>query len=153
MANGLRCGFRGRQIGPRLSARSAMPSRQHPQVEPTEDWSQLRLHFTWAEQCSYELIRPVVLFGRSPAERAQETGAAARTIYRKVHRFDRLGMAGLFAEESSRDPRALPPTIRRAIVELKAEYAAFRPHELATICFIRFDRRPSPHTLQRILAE
>jgi transposase len=122
-------------------------------VAPTEDWHQLRFHFTWAEQRSYELIRPVVLFGRSPAERAKETGAAARTIYRKVHRFDRLGMLGLFTEEPSHDDRLLPPTIRRAIVELKAEHPAFRPHELATICFIRFDRRPSSHTIRRILAE
>jgi putative transposase len=130
-----------------------VPSRQHRQVAPTEDWHQLRFHFTWAEQRSYELIRPVVLFGRSPAERAKETGAAARTIYRKVHRFDRLGMLGLFTEEPSHDARLLPPTIRRAIVELKAEHPAFRPHELATICFIRFDRRPSSHTIRRILAE
>ena len=43
---------------------------------------------------SYELIRPVVLFGRSAAERAQQTGISRRTIYRKASRFDALGMAG-----------------------------------------------------------
>ena len=86
-----------------------MPSHQRRRLEPTEAWDQRRLQFTWPEQHSYELIRPVVLFGRLPRERARETGASARTIYRKVRRFDRRGMAGLFTEEPSRDARALPP--------------------------------------------
>jgi putative transposase len=62
-------------------------------------------------------------------------------------------MAGL--SEPTRPPsaRALPPVIRRAIAALKAEYPAFRPHELARICYARFGRRPSPHTVKRILAE
>jgi transposase len=130
-----------------------MPSHQRRRMEPTDDWEQLRFRFTWPEQASYELIRPVVLFGRTPAERAQETGAAVRTIYRKAHRFDMLGMTGLFPEEPTRDARVLPPHMRHAILELKAQHAALRIHELATICFIRFGRRPGAHTIQRILAE
>ncbi len=47
----------------------------------------------------------------------------------------------------------LPERIRKAIIELKAEHPAFRPNEIATICSVRFDRRPSPHTVKRILAE
>jgi putative transposase len=130
-----------------------MPRHQRRRMEPTEDWEQLRFRFTWPEQASYELIRPVVLFGRTPVERAQETGAAVRTIYRKAHRFDLLGMTGLLPEEPVRDARVLPPHMRHALLELKAQYAALRTPELATICFIRFGRRPSPHTIQRILAE
>lgn len=41
-----------------------MPSHQRRRMEPTEDWQQLRFRFTWPEQASYELIRPVVLFGQ-----------------------------------------------------------------------------------------
>ena len=33
------------------------------------------------------------------------------------------------------------------IVDLQAEYPAFRPHEIATIRFVRFGRKPSPHTV------
>src|SRR5215210_3109648 len=90
-----------------------MPYRKRPRIDPTEDWSQLRLRLAWPEQVGYELIRPVVLFGLSPGERAKQTG----------------------------------------IAELKTEYAAFRPHELARICYARFGRRPSPHTVKRILAD
>src|SRR5207302_7891383 len=50
------------------------------------------------------------------------------------------------------DKRALPVALRQAIVQLKAEYPAFRPNELATICEVRFNRRPGRHTIQRILA-
>ncbi len=44
-----------------------MPFRKRPRLEATEDWSQLQLQLVWPEQVAYELIRPVVLFGRSPA--------------------------------------------------------------------------------------
>ena len=50
------------------------------------------------------------------------------------------------------DKRSLPPPIRQAIVDLKAEYPTFTLHEIATICYAQFGRRPSPHTIQMILA-
>ncbi len=130
-----------------------MPAPRRAKSEPTEDWSQLQRRFTWPEQASYELIRPVVLFGRSPAERAQQTGISRRTIYRKVGRFDTLGVLGLAETGPSTSPRAVPPIIRQVIVALRAEHPAFRPHELASICYARFARRPSPQTVKRILAE
>jgi transposase len=130
-----------------------MPYLKRPRSEPTEDWSQLRLQLAWPEQVSYELLRPVVLFGSSPAERAKQTGVPERTIYRKADRFDAEGMAGLFETIPTAPRHALPAAIRRAIVEFKAEHSAFRPHELARICYARFGRRPSPHTVKRVLAD
>ena len=100
----------------------------------------------WPDQVTYELIRPVVLFGLSPAERAKQTGVPERTIYRRADRFDTEGMASVFASARAAAPRALPPGIRRAIVELKAEHRALRPYELAAICYVRFGYRPRPHT-------
>jgi transposase len=43
--------------------------------------------------------------------------------------------------------------MRQLIVDLKAEHKSFRPHEIATICFLRFERRPSDHTVKRVLAD
>lgn len=57
-----------------------MPPR--PRVQPTDDWRQIELSARAPGQRTYELIRSVVLFGQSPAERAAETGAAQRTLYR-----------------------------------------------------------------------
>jgi putative transposase len=109
----------------------------------------------WPEQLAYELIRPVVLFGRSSAQRAQETGTAERTLRRKARRFDQAGMFSLFADgtpQSASDRRFLPPPLRQLIVDLKAEYPPFRLAEIAQICYVAFGRRPSPHTIQHILA-
>ncbi|MBV9282519.1 MAG: hypothetical protein JOZ41_20770 [Chloroflexi bacterium] len=42
----------------------------------------------WPEQLASELLRPVVLVGRSPAERAQETQTAERTPVSRESRAD-----------------------------------------------------------------
>src|SRR5262249_12434024 len=129
-----------------------MAGRKRALLEPTDDWEQLQFQLDWAEQTRYELIRPVVVFGAPPVERAEQTGVSARTIYRKVNRFDELGMQSLLEAEPVEDQRALPPCYRQAIDQLKAEYPAFRPNELATICEVRFERRPSSHTIKKLLA-
>ena len=75
-------------------------------------------------QATHELPRPIVLFGRTPAERARETGVPERTLRRQAERFDASGMASLFeppAPPAAGDRRALPAEIRQAIVALKAD--------------------------------
>jgi transposase InsO family protein len=137
-----------------------MPRHTRPRREPTDDYQQLSLWANGPEHRAFELIRPVVLFGQSPAERARETGAAERTIRRKADRFDAYGMASLFAADEARpvtpdriDRRALPPDVCQLIVDLKREYPPLRPKELATICYLKCGRKPAPHTIQRVLAE
>ena len=100
------------------------------------------------------MLRPVVLFGRTPAERAAETGVAERTLRRRADRFAAAGMASFFEAVTPTldDRRALPPEIRLAILDLKADHLPLRPNEIATICRCRFDRPVSHHTVQRVLA-
>jgi transposase InsO family protein len=43
--------------------------------------------------------------------------------------------------------------MRQLIVDLKAEYPDFSLREIATICYIQFDRRPSHNTVKQVLAE
>ena len=132
-----------------------MPPPKRPQRQSTDESEQLRLFVASREQETYELIRPIVLFGQTPADRARTTGVAESTLRRKAHQFDAHGMASLFdtPQRSAVDRRALPSDIRQAIVDLKAEYPPFRPHEIAEICHRRFDRPISHHTVQRVLAE
>ena len=129
-----------------------MSTSRRQAIEPTDDWQQLQLLTQFPEQLTYELLRPVVLFGLSAAERARQTGAPQRTLYRQVARFETEGMRSLFAP-SRAQRRQLPDEIRQAIVALYAEYPTLRPHQIATICEVRFGRRPSPHTVKRVLAE
>jgi transposase len=134
-----------------------MPRNTRPRRERTEDWQKLQQYTLWPEQKVYELLRPVVLFNEPSASRAQETGTAERTVYRKAAQFEAQGMASLFQQEpkdrGQEKSRSLPPDMRQLIVDLKAEYPAFRPHEIAVICFLRFGRKPSHHTVQRVLAD
>ena len=129
-----------------------LPTPRHQRIPPTDDWEQLQLLTTSAEQRTYELIRPVVLFGQSPAERAREASTPQRTLYRQVARFTTHGMASLFAPRVERHHR-LPLAIREAIRELKVEHPALNTYEITTICWVRFGHRPNSQTVKRVLAE
>jgi len=129
-----------------------MSARSRPRLDPIDDWRQLDLLVQFPEQRTYELIRPVVLFGHSPAERARQTGAPARTLSRQAARFARHGMASLFAPSRTEPHFFLDPAIRDAILSLKAEHTALNTHELTTICWVRFGHRPSARTVKRVLA-
>jgi putative transposase len=134
-----------------------MPKRKYERREPTHNWQELRPLLKDPAQITYEIIRPVILFGMTSKERAEQTGMSQRTIRYKANLFDVSGMASLLPPETppaapQLDKRALPPAIRQAIVDLRAEYPAFTFHEIATICSVQFGRRPSSHTIQLILA-
>src|SRR2546421_6805872 len=134
-----------------------MPKQRFERHEPSDDWHQLRPLLKDPTQLTYEIIRPVVLGWETPKERAAETGMPQRTIYYKANLFDQVGMASLLSSEPPAvvpkiDKRSLPPPMRQVIVDLKAEYSSFSLHEIATICYAQFGRRPSPHTIQLILA-
>lgn len=96
---------------------SAKRRKRRKRVEPTREWEQLVALFEWPEQENYEVIRPLVLFGESVAERAEETGVSERTLYRRVEGFEREGMDSLFSAEKA-GRRKLPPAMRRLIVDL-----------------------------------
>jgi hypothetical protein len=139
---------------PAASAGWDMPAPKRPQREPTDDWDQLRLWVTSPEQETYELLGPIILFGRTPAVRATETGMSERTLRRRAERVEERGMASLFETITppAIDRRTLPEEIRQAILALKAEYPAFTPNEIATMCRFRFDRPVHRQTVQRLLA-
>ena len=131
-----------------------MPAGPRPRREPTDEWNQLRLLVSSPEQATYELLRPIVLFGQPASARARETGASERTLRHQAARFAAAGMRSLFEGEdlSGPDRRTLPLGIRKAIVELKAEYPPLKPFAIARICQHRFDRSVSYHTVAKVLA-
>ena len=129
----------------------AKPKRQR--MEPTEQWEQLELHFTSPQQRQYELIRPVVLFGEPATERARATNTPQRTVARHAQQFLAHGMASLFATPPPASTPRLPPALREAVVALHAEHRALHFREIATICYVRFGRRPSVKTIKRMRAE
>ena len=131
-----------------------MPATPRLRRQATDDWDQLRLLVSSPEQATYELLRPIVLFGQDTGTRERETGVLARTLRRKVARFAATGMRSLFAPDDPpvADRRMLPLGIRKAIVELKSEYPPLKPFAIARICQHRFDRPVSYHTVAKVLA-
>ncbi len=119
-------------------------------VEHTEEWTLIEPLLPWHEQREYELLRPIVLFGDTPAERARQTGAAARTLHEKARRFDEEGVPSLFP--TVRGP-TLRPEIRRLIVDLKVQHPPLSLGEIATICYVQFGRKPSKNTVKAVLRE
>jgi transposase len=133
-----------------------MSARKRKRRERTHDWQEIKQYTLWPEQEQYERLRPVILFGETAAERAKEIGASERTLHDQARRFEQEGMASLFHKErpqTTETGRSLPPSMRQMIVNLKAEHPGFTPHEIATICFLHFERRPSDHTIKRVLAD
>ena len=112
-----------------------MSGRRRRRVEHTDDWQELLPLFDWPVQEAYEELRPLVLFGDALAERAGETGTPERTMYRRMERFERDGMASLFGSDPATHRakrRGLEPAIRRMIVELKAEHPKLNNNEIKT---------------------
>jgi putative transposase len=133
-----------------------MPARKRKRRERTHDWQEIQQQTLWPEQTAYELLCPIVLFGETAAERAKETGASERTLHYQADQFERYGMVSLFRQPRSPSPepgRSLPPQMCQLIVNLKSEYPGFSFHEISTICFVRFGRKLSHHTVQRVLAD
>ena len=125
--------------------------------ELSHNWEDIRSLLKDSIQITYEVIRPVLLFGVSPKERSEETGISKSSIYYKANLFDQAGMASLLPPTPppnlpKQDKRALSPPIRQAIVDAHAEYPLLSLHEIASICYVQFGRKPSPHTIQYILA-
>ncbi len=124
-------------------------------IQPTHEWAQIQLLVPegFPEQLVYEVIRYPLLFGQPVSERARETGTPQGIMYRQIDRFEQEGMLSLFASPKVEKHQQLPEEIRTEILMLKAEHPAFRTNEIATICYAKFNRRPSPRTIKRILAE
>jgi putative transposase len=106
--------------------------RKRRRAGRTEDWEQLELLCAHDEQVEYERIRPLVLFGEPVPDRAQETGTSERTLYRRIAAFEEEGMRSLLGSEPAKR-RVLPPSVRRLIVDLKAEHPALNLNEIARI--------------------
>ncbi|MDP9488216.1 MAG: helix-turn-helix domain-containing protein, partial [Actinomycetota bacterium] len=120
-------------------------------IEPTDEWAELKLLLEWPEQLEYERIRPTVVFGSPVAERARQTGTPETTLRRRISGFENEGMRGLFEAERVERRPTLDPEARRLILDLKTEHPPMRDNEIATVCYVRFGKRPHGRTVRRVL--
>jgi hypothetical protein len=57
-----------------------MPNKRYERRELTHKWEDIRPLLKDSAHVTYEIIRPVVLFGVSPKECAEETGVSKSSI-------------------------------------------------------------------------
>ena len=74
-------------------------------MSAAEDFAQYKLHFIDAIQHDYEVIRPIVLFAETIAERSRQTGLERNTIGDKARRFVQEGMLGLVDQRAGQAGR------------------------------------------------
>ncbi len=131
-----------------------MPGPKRVHREHTEEWASIEQWTLWPEQELYEQIRPIVMFGQTPGERAKEINAAQRTLSRKADEFEQYGMQSLFSSQEPREQgetsRTLPSEIRQLIVDLHAELPTMSWREIAEVCYIRYGRRPAHQSVKHI---
>ncbi len=131
-----------------------MPAPKRSRRERTDEWQSIQQWSLWPEQELYEQIRPIVLFGQTPGERAKETGAAQRTLSRKADEFEQYGMQSLFASQEQggarETPKTLPLEIHQLIVNLHAELPTMSWREIAEVCYVRYGRRPDHKSVKHL---
>ncbi len=119
-----------------------------------EEFEQIRLQFVDPIQHDYEVIRPIVLFAETAAERSRQTGVERTVVGDKARRFVLKGMLGLTdgrAEGAGRKGHVYPEAIAGYIVYLKQLYPPIHLREIERILQRKFGYKTNHHTLKRFL--
>jgi len=124
-------------------------------VSAQEEFARIQRQFVDPTQREYEIIRPIVLFGETAAERSRQTGVERTVVGDKARRFVLGGMAALQDQRTqSRDPQepVYPEAIAGYIVYLKQLYPPIHLREIERILLRKFGYKTNHHTLKRFLA-
>jgi putative transposase len=123
-------------------------------VSAQEEFEHIRRQFIDPIQHDYEVIRPIVLFAETAAERSRQTGVERTVVGDKARRFVLEGMLGLAdrrAETAGRKGHTYPDAIAGYIVYLKQLYPPIHLREIARIVQRKFGYKTNHHTLKRFL--
>jgi hypothetical protein len=105
-------------------------------------------------QHDYEVIRPIVLFAETAAERRRQTGIERTVGGDKARRFVLEGRDGLRDRRTAaREPQASvsPDAIARYILYVKQLYPPMHLRELEWIVLRKFGSKPNHYTRKRFL--
>ena len=123
-------------------------------MSAAEDFDQIRMQLIDPLQYAYELIRPIVLFGETAAERSRQTGIDRTVIGDKAQRFVTDGMSALAdgrTQPASDEGSIYPEAIAGYIVYLKQLYPPIHLREIERILARKFGYQTNHHTLKRFL--
>jgi transposase InsO family protein len=124
-------------------------------VSAAEDFAQYQLQFIDPIQYDYEVIRPIVLFAETIAERRRQTGLERTTIGDKARRFLQDGMLGLVdqrAGHAGRKGHRYPEAVAAYLLYVKHLYPPIHDRELVRIVQREFGYTTNHHTVKHCLA-
>ena len=122
-----------------------------------EEFARLQLQFIDPTQRDYEIIRPLVLFGDTAAERSRQTGVERTVVGDKARRFVLGGMAGSSRSAAPRTREPQEPGLPRSDCRVYRVFeTALSPHpscaKLNASYWHKFGFKTNHHTLRRFLA-
>ncbi|ETX03613.1 MAG: hypothetical protein ETSY1_46690 (plasmid) [Candidatus Entotheonella factor] len=123
-------------------------------MSAAEDFEQIRMFFLDPLQHDYEVIRPIVLFGETAAERSRQTGIDRTVIGEKARRFvtDSMGaLADGRTQPAVGEGPIYPEAIAGYIIYLKQLYPPIHLREIERILLRKFGYQTNHHTLKRFL--
>src|SRR5215469_14055753 len=127
-----------------MHATSPVPSwlpRRSARVAAQEDFAHIRQHCIDPLQHDYEVIRPIVLFAETAAERSRQTGVERTVVGDKARRFVTEGMLALAdgrAAHAGRKGHVYPDAIAEYILYVKHLYPPIHLRELVRIVHRKF---------------
>ena len=124
-------------------------------MSAAEDFAQYQLQFIDPIQYDYEVIRPIVLFAETIAERSRQTGLERTTIGDKARRFLQDGMLGLVdqrAGHAGRKGHRYPEAVAAYLLYVKHLYPPIHDRELVRIVQRKFGYKTNHHTVKHFLA-
>jgi transposase InsO family protein len=124
-------------------------------VSAAEEFAQYQLHFIDYIQHDYEVIRPIVLFAETMAERSRQTGLERTTIGDKARRFvqeGRLGLVDQRAGHAGRQGHRYPDAVAAYLLYVKQLYPPLHDRELVRIVQRKFGYKTNHHTVKAFLA-
>ena len=95
-------------------------------MKQEEPFTQLHLRFTDPIQYDYEVIRPIMLYSESVADRSRETETPRTTVSEKAKRFVQEGMLGLVdkrSHPSTKTEIGYPEPVAKYILYLNLYFA------------------------------
>jgi hypothetical protein len=121
-------------------------------VPAAEDFVQYKLQFIDAIHHDYEVIRPLVLFAETIAERRRQTGLERTVVGEKARRFVMEGMLGLVdqrAGHAGRQGHVYPEAVATYMWYVKQLYPPIHACEIVRIVARKFGYQTNHHTVKR----
>jgi len=123
-------------------------------VSAAEEFAQYQLHFIEYMPHDYEVIRPIVLFAETIAERSRQTGLERTTIGDKARRFVQEGMLGLVdqrAGQAGRQGHRYPEGVAASMVSIKQRSPPIHARALVRIVQRKCGYKTNHHTVKPFL--